>query len=173
MSMLGMPLAFVNRPMHRQRTRNTASSLVGLCLCLCFVGVSVGCQGRRSPVAPRRLNFYQTWQLQTGSTIAGYRVNSGLGDIGIDLQGGKLYAPYSGKVQPHTPDCVLFSTAQLPAYLFRVCGLRQPHVGTLRSGQAIGSGTSLQVAALRKQPNGTWAFVEPSTDLLAKMLHQP
>jgi hypothetical protein len=140
---------------------------------VCLLGLVAGCQGGRSSLAPRRLAFYQTWQIQSGKVIAGYRVNSGLGDIGIDLGGGKVYAPYSGQVQPHTPECVLFSTAQLPAYLFRVCGLHHPRLGKLRAGQAIGAAQSLQFATLRKQPNGTWAFVEPSADLLAKMLHQP
>jgi len=160
-----MRLAFVNK--------HCLTLNLNLWLYLVLAGLLAGCQWGRSSLSPRRLAFYQNWQIQSGKVIAGYRVNSGLGDIGIDLQGGKVYAPYGGQVQPHTSDCALFSTAQLPGYIFRVCGVRSPRLGKLRAGEAIGSAQSLQFATLRKQPNGTWAFVEPSTDLLAKMLHQP
>lgn len=153
-----MPLVFVNR---------------WLGLAIGLTALVTGCSGGRSRLPLRQLTFYQTWQLQSGSTVAGYRVNSGLGDIGLDLQGRSVYAPYTGQVQPHPGDCVLFSTASLPAYLFRLCGLHRPRLGPVNSGDPIGAATYLQIAALRKQPNGTWAFVEPSASLLTGMLQQP
>lgn len=138
-----------------------------------LVGLIAGCGGSRSGVPLRHVTFYQHWQLQAGSTIAGYSVNSGLGDIGIDLKGGRVYAPYAGLVQPHQGGCVVFSTASLPAYLFRLCGLRRVRLGRVQAGETIGMGAVVQVGTLRKQPNGTWAFVEPSAGLLTAMLQRP
>ena len=156
--MLGMPSVFVNKLLQRL---TLGSSLVILLS---------GCGQERPEAQARTLRFYQDWQIQVGSNIAGYLVTNGLGDVGIQLQGKSLYAPYSGWVQAHTDDCVLFSSSQLPAYLFRLCGLRQPRLGQVSAGQAIGAGRQLQFATLRKQPNGTWAFVEPSPDLLERWL---
>lgn len=121
----------------------------------------------------RAIQLYQTWQLQPGSTIASYPVTNGLGDVGIALQGKSIHAPFAGRVQPHNGSCVVFSSPEIPAYLFRLCGLHQPHLGAVQAGEAIGSGNAVQFAALRKQPNGTWAFVEPSRTLLEQMLRPP
>ena len=138
---------------------------------LLFLLVSCGWAERKT--TPRHLQFYQNWQLQTGGQVAGYQITHGLGDVGLDLQGNAIYAPYSGQIQAHTRECVLFSTAQLPAYLFRLCGLHRPRLGAIGAGQRMGAVKQLQFAALRKQPDGTWAFVEPSADLLERILKQP
>lgn len=156
--MQGMPLASVIRRCQ------------GLCLGGGLVILLVGCLGARPEAQVRTLRFYQDWQIQVGSRIAGYSVTNGLGDVGIQLQGRSLYAPYSGWVQAHSQNCVLFSSAQLPAYLFRLCGLRKTRLGQVNAGETIGTGQQLQFATLRKQPNGTWAFVEPSPNLLERWL---
>jgi hypothetical protein len=58
----------------------------------------------------------------------------------------------------------------VPAYLFRLCGLNKPHLGAVSQGDVIGSGKLLLFAALRKQPNGTWAIVEPAKGILERTL---
>ncbi|WP_088890814.1 hypothetical protein [Leptolyngbya ohadii] len=131
----------------------------------------VGCASEQSSTPlTRTIQIQQTWQLQPGDTIANYAVVAGLGDISIRLGGNSVYAPFDGEVQKNVADCVLFSSADVPAYLFRLCGLNQPRVGTITQGQAIGSGEFVHIATLRKQPEGTWAMVEPAQDILEKLL---
>jgi hypothetical protein len=63
---------------------------LNLWLYLGLAGLLAGCQWGRSSLTLRRLTFYQNWQIQSGKVIAGCRVNSGLGDIDIDLQGDRV-----------------------------------------------------------------------------------
>jgi hypothetical protein len=81
-----------------------------------------------------------------------------------------VYAPFAGKVEPHREDCVVFSSPEVPAYLLRLCGVRRPKLGQVQQGEAIASAEFLQFAALRRQPDGKWAMVEPSTDVLERTL---
>lgn len=149
--------------------RHLVSCLLGLA---CLGGLSLtGCQPPSQP-APRVLNLQQQWELEPGDTIAGHLITGGLGDISIDLQGQRLYAPFAGDLEPTPqPQCVIYSTPEVPAYLFRFCGLRHPRLGTLKAGQVIGSGRYLQFATLRRQPEGTWIIVEPSTGILEQALN--
>jgi len=133
-----------------------------------------GCDrfGHHEPVRP--LQIQQTWELQPGSSIAGYRVAGSLGDISIELKGAKIYAPFDGRIQPNDiPTCVIFSTPEIPAYLFRLCGVNRPRLGEVKQGQAIATADDLQFAALRRQPDGKWALVEPSSDILKRTLTSP
>jgi hypothetical protein len=122
---------------------------------------------------PRKIQIQQSWQLQVGDFVKDYRIAAGLGDISIELKGGKVYAPFEGRVQPNITDCVLFSTPEVPAYLFRFCGLSQPRLGPVKQGDSIGSGEYLHFAMLRKLPEGTWTMVEPSRSMLEKILSKP
>jgi hypothetical protein len=149
-----------------QATRLCFSSRVLLAVLLL---ICAGCT-RASNIAPRALQIQQSWQLQPGSEIAGHRILGGLGDVSIALDGGKVYAPFTGKVEPHREDCVVFSSPEVPAYLLRLCGVRRPKLGQVQQGEAIASAKSLQFAALRRQPDGKWAMVEPSTDVLERTL---
>lgn len=136
--------------------------------------ITAGCWPTpRSSEPVRIIQVEQTWQLQPGDAIGDYRIAAGLGDISIELAGGKVYAPFEGRVQPNVPDCVLFSSPEVPAYLFRLCGLRQPRLGPVKQGQTIGSGQYLHFAALRKLPEGTWTIVEPSRSILERLLKPP
>lgn len=117
----------------------------------------------------RTIQIQQKW-LQPGDKIASHRIVAGLGDVSIALGGDTVYAPFDGRVQPNIGDCVLFSSPDVPAYLFRLCGLEQPRLGELRQGNAIGSGETLNFATLRKQPDGSWAMVEPAGDILQRFL---
>jgi hypothetical protein len=137
-----------------------------------LLGLS-GCFFAPKPPTPVEIDLYQQWQLQPGDTIAGRTVTGGLGDISIALDGKPIYAPFDGRVQPTTANCILFSSADLPGYLFRLCGLSAPKLGTVSQGEAIGSGKHLEFAALRKQADGRWAIVEPSKRILERSLQQP
>lgn len=132
----------------------------------------IGC-GRGRVVAPRTIPIHQDWALQPGSDIGGYRVAGSLGDVSIELNGHQVRAPFDGRVEPLAGGCVVFSTPEIPAYLFRLCGLSNPTLGDLQRGDKIGKGQSLQFAAMRKQPDGTWAIVEPALDILERTVRQP
>jgi hypothetical protein len=131
-----------------------------------------GCSSQ-STEEVRAIQIYQDWELEPGDAIAGHPVLGGLGDISIELKGDSVYAPFDGRVQPNVKGCVIFSTPQIPAYLFRLCGLKRPTLGQVSQGEAIGSGRYLQFAALRRQPDGRWALVEPAIDILERTLEKP
>jgi len=131
-----------------------------------------GC-AKDEPVALRAVQIQQQWQLQPGDQIVGHRVSGGLGDIAIELNGGKVRAPFDGEVEPHQSDCVIFSSPQVPAYLMRLCGVKRPRLGVVQAGEAIGSADHLFFAALRRQPDGKWAMVEPSRSVLERTVRQP
>jgi hypothetical protein len=151
-----------------------SKSIVGLGL---QVGlISIGVIGCASPDAERPVNLqlYQQWQLQPGDRVMGYAVTSSLGDISIAVGGRRVYAPFNGSVRPSGKQdgCVFFVSTEVPAYMFRLCGLKQPKLGMVRQGEAIARSDTLVFAALRKQPSGNWAMVEPSVNMLERMLKQ-
>jgi hypothetical protein len=129
-----------------------------------------GCSG--TPVAdpPLEIKILQSWELQPGDSIQGYTVLGGLGDISIALNGHAVYAPFAGTARRDPRNCLLLSSPEVPAYLFRFCGLNQPRYGAVEPGESIGTATQLQFAALRKQADGTWAIVEPSKQILERTL---
>ncbi|NEP19710.1 MAG: hypothetical protein F6J97_22945 [Leptolyngbya sp. SIO4C1] len=136
-------------------------------ICLSFLA---SCQPAASPSA-RVINLQQQWELEPGDIIAGRLVTGSLGDVSIALEGRKLYAPFDGDIEPATqPHCVIYSTPEVPAYLFRFCGLRRLQLGPIRAGQTIGSADHLQFATMRRQPDGTWIIVEPSTGILERAI---
>ena len=130
-----------------------------------------GCRPEPVTEAPRTLQIQQTWELQPGDAIAGYPVIGGLGDVSLNLNGDAVYAPVDGRLQPYTPECAIFSSAEIPIYLFRLCGLKHPQYGQLKTGEKIGSADTLNFALLnRRSEDGKWAFVEPSKQILEQML---
>jgi hypothetical protein len=152
------------------RPRSWASALGLIAL---LVG---GCEATLNPPPARNVNLYQKWTLQPGDQLGGYRIQSGLGDVAVDLKGGKVFMPFDGEVQPAAGQeelCVIISSADVPAYLFRVCGLKQPRLGSLAQGSSLGSGGVVAFATLRRQADGTWAMVEPSEKLIAQFLAAP
>ncbi|NEQ53087.1 MAG: hypothetical protein F6K11_23600 [Leptolyngbya sp. SIO3F4] len=153
-----MPLAYNNK-------YRAVAGLLMLAL------ISVGCG--RSDNYTRTLKLHQSWPLAVGTNIAGYTVSSGLGDITLDLRGDKVHMPFNGKVEStpvNNSKCVLVSSGDVPAYLFRLCGLRQAKLGPQREGNAIGHATQLVFSMLRRQPDGTWAIVEPSPKFVEQLL---
>ncbi len=132
-----------------------------------------GCTSPPKGDPPLSIKLYQTWQLQPGDTIGDRSVVGGLGDISVALDGHNVYAPFDGRTQLDKRRCLFFSSPDVPAYLFRLCGLSDPRLGSVSQGDAIGSGQLLQFAALRKQPNGTWAIVEPAKSILERTLKKP
>ncbi len=154
--------------------RDIASTLVKVGLMIgVMLLIRTGFRMYKPKEPPRTIQFAQTWQLQPGDVVAGRPVIGGLGDIAIDMGGKSLRAPFDGLVQPYKGDCVVYTTGEIPAYLFRLCGIQNPRLGDIRAGDAIGSANDLRFATLRKQPNGTWSFVEPSKDVLERTLKQP
>jgi len=153
----------------RGRLRHVLSAIAPIVVLLSLVG----CQSNPKPEPPLQLNLHQKWQLQPGDQVAGYPVLGGLGDISISLNRQAVYAPFTGRTQLDDRNCVIFSSPDVPAYLFRLCGLENPRLGSVSPGDRIGRADTLQFAALRKQPNGTWAIVEPSRQILERTLKQP
>lgn len=139
----------------------------GLLLSL-TLGFLAGC-GAATP-ARRTLNLHQSWSLPMGAEIAGYPVSSSLGDISLNLDGAAVRMPFNGTVEPTEMDCVLVSSDDVPAYLFRLCGLSRPKFGPRHQGQAIGRAKHLIFAMLRREPDGTWAMVEPSPQFIEHLI---
>lgn len=129
-----------------------------------------GCTPQPIVEQPLDVPLYQKWELQSGDVVAGYPVKGSLGDISIALNGNKIYAPYDGRLQPNKPGCVVFSSTDVPNYLLRLCGVKQPQFGQRQTGEAIGTADSLQFAVLNKRSDGLWALVEPSKQILQQML---
>lgn len=128
-----------------------------------------GCQEPPS-IEPRTLNIQQNWALKPGHRVAGYEISGGLGDVSVEVHGSPLFAPFTGVLQPHQTDCAIFSSPEVPAYLLRICGLQHPQLGPVQAGSRLGTGDTVHFAALRKQPTGQWAIVEPASDILERML---
>lgn len=139
-----------------------ATGMMLLCLASCTP----------QPVAdsPIEVQLFQTWELQPGDSVAGYKVTGGLGDISIALLGHSIYAPYEGRLQPNKAGCVMFSSTDVPNYLLRLCGVKNLQYGPRKAGEAIGTAETLQFALLNKRADGQWALVEPSKQILQQML---
>ncbi|NJN21226.1 MAG: hypothetical protein HC812_08605 [Leptolyngbya sp. RL_3_1] len=143
---------------------------------IALLSLATGCGWRSPEVAPLTIQVYQDWQLSYGDEIGGYQVQGGLGDIALDLRGDRIHMPFNGEVFPaESPasGCVYVSSAEVPAYLFRICGLSRPRLGPLTAGQNLGRGQLLVFSTLRKQPDGTWALVEPAPDLIESWVRSP
>ncbi|MGF1520846.1 MAG: hypothetical protein ACFBSF_00820 [Leptolyngbyaceae cyanobacterium] len=140
------------------------------------IGLSSSLTGCRSQAIanPRRIAIEQTWELAPGDSIEGFSVAAGLGDISIHMRGKPIHAPFQGDVELAAmgENCIFFSSPEVPAYLFRYCGLRRPQVGSVSAGQAIGNANFLHFATLRRQPEGTWVIVEPSKNVLERSLER-
>ena len=152
--MLDMDLSVLNAVL--------ATGAVLLCL--------VGCTPQPVAEQPLDVQLYQSWELQPGDVVAGYPVTGGLGDISIALKGNSIYAPYEGRLQPNQAGCVMFSSPDVPNYLLRLCGVKEPRFGLRKAGEAIGTANALQFALLNKRSDGQWALVEPSKQILQHLL---
>ncbi|MBE9159498.1 hypothetical protein IQ265_22075 [Nodosilinea sp. LEGE 06152] len=159
----------------RDQGKNRLNRRLGV-LALVLLGGLWGCSGPSANPGPRNVTLSQKWALQPGDRLAGYQVQSGLGDITLDIQGKRVFMPFDGQVQPDEGKgdlCVILSSPDVPAYLFRVCGLRQAKLGDLVQGEPIGSGDSVSFATLRRQADGTWAMVEPAKEMIEQFLDRP
>ncbi|MBD3882537.1 hypothetical protein IFO70_12270 [Phormidium tenue FACHB-886] len=135
--------------------------------------IATACSLMTSPEPLRQIQIQQNWAVKQGDRIANHPVVAGLGDISIQLNGDAAYAPFAGRVEPNSEFCVLYSTPEIPAYLFRLCGLSQLQLGEVSTGAMIGTGDYLHITTLRKQPDGTWTIVEPAKDILERILTPP
>jgi hypothetical protein len=146
------------------RSRTLFGSLIASLLLM------AGCSTNPSTNDTIDLKIYQQWQLQPGDSIKGFSVVGGLGDISIALNGQSLYAPFDGRAQKDQRSCLIFSSPDVPAYLFRLCGINDSQFGSHSQGDRLGSASTVFIATLRKQPDGTWAIVEPSKPILERIL---
>lgn len=140
-------------------------------LSLMAIGVLLNsCKANSSP-AVRSITLQQQWTLNPGDEIAGSPITGSLGDISLQLKNNRIKAPFDGELEPSETDrCALYSTPEIPAYLFRLCGLNSFAFGSVEAGQRIGKGDYLSFATLRRQPDGTWTIVEPAKSVLEKVL---
>lgn len=122
------------------------------------------------PPAPRTITIQQTWDLQVGNQVGNYRISSGLGDITLELGGDPVRMPFDGKLQPMDEHCLALTSPEVPAYLFRLCGIDRPNLGQRSQGHTIGRAQQLVFATFRKEPDGTWALIEPATELIEQFL---
>lgn len=146
-------------------------ALVGMSLVL---GPTLSSCREEAIAAPRSIAVDQTWELNLGNVVEGFRVVAGLGDVTMHLRGARVRAPFDGEVQLSAdgPDCIFFASPEVPAYLFRFCGINRPQVGEVEAGDSLGRAQYLHFATLRRQPEGTWAIVEPSTSVLERSLQR-
>jgi hypothetical protein len=135
-----------------------------------LLGLLTSCQNPATSAHTIQLKLYQQWQLQPGDRVQGYQVVAGLGDISIALNGQSVYAPFEGRAQQDLQQCLIFSSPDVPAYLFRLCGLANLRLGSCAQGEVLGNGALVHFATLRKQPDGTWAIVEPSKPIIERLL---
>lgn len=143
---------------------NTALTALVMLFCV------AGCTPRPAAEAPLDVQTYQNWELQPGDAVAGYKVLGGLGDLTLNVKGNAVYAPYDGRLQPNKAGCVMFSSTDVPNYLLRLCGLKNRKYGSHKAGEKIGTADTLEFAVLNKRPDGLWALVEPSKQILQQML---
>ena len=127
---------------------------------------------KQSTPQPRTITLKQQWELNPGDEISGSLVSGSLGDISLVLnRGSRVTAPFDGLIEPtELEGCDFYSTPEIPAYLFRLCGLSQVDYGQVKSGRSLGKGSHISFATLRKQPDGTWIIVEPARGVLEKAI---
>lgn len=125
----------------------------------------------RATPESRNITLQQQWSLNPGDEIAGNLVAGSLGDISLYLENRAIKAPFDGDLERSAVDeCTLYSTPEIPAYLFRLCGLEKVAYGSIKEGKTIGRGDYMSFATLRRQPDGTWIIVEPARGVLEKAL---
>ena len=145
-------------------------------LSFCVGAIALGsmlssCAGHTNP-QPKKITLKQQWVLNPGDEISGSLVSGSLGDISLALKKGtQVKAPFDGLVEPtELEGCDFYSTPEIPAYLFRLCGLSQVAYGEVNAGRVLGKARHISFATLRKQPDGTWIIVEPARGVLEKAI---
>lgn len=116
------------------------------------------------------LQLYQNWTIKVGDQFNGVPVIAVLGQVTLRLGGKSAVAPFDGTASLSTSGCLRFDALDIPGYAFQFCGLENPRVGLVNQGSEIGSANFLSVGVLRRQKNGTYAFVEPAPAMLEKVV---
>lgn len=152
---------------------NTRQVLVLLLGAIALGSSLASCSGQSEP-QPKAITLKQQWVLNPGDRISGSLVSGSLGDISLSLQKGvKIRAPFDGVLEPSEIEgCDFYSTPEIPAYLFRLCGLSNVPYGDVREGRTLGKGNHISFATIRKQPDGTWIIVEPARGVLEKAIEK-
>ena len=128
----------------------------------------------------KEIELKRSWGLHTGDSIFNHAIVGGLGGLSIETNQA-IYAPTDGLVYGQfvfidngslvksQPNCILFVSPYMPAYLLQLCGLTQRNLGAVRQGQTVGKARGyLHVALLRQ--DGQWVFVSPAKELLKRLL---
>lgn len=157
----------------RQRQERWVRFSLTMALCLSIGATLTSCR-KQAVASPRHIAVEQAWELDLGDVIEGFTVVASLGDVSVHVKGARIRAPFDGEVQLSATgeNCIFFSSPEVPAYLFRFCGVRRPQVGVVERGQLLGFADYLHFATMRRQPEGTWTIVEPSTSVLERSLEQ-
>lgn len=142
----------------------------------------------KDPQVIKQIELKKAWEIQAGELIAGQRVVSGLGDISLEFKGA-IAAPAMGVVERNfvlvsertlirtPPDCVIFSSPQMPAYLLKLCGLKQRQLGMVHQGFPLGKTNGylhMSLLSFRKDEDqvSKWIYVSPSSKLIEKLLRE-
>lgn len=142
-------------------------------ICLSIGSMLTSCR-EEAVASPRSIAVEQAWELDLGDVIEGFQVVASLGDVSVHVKGARIRAPFDGEVQLSADgeNCIFFSSPEVPAYLFRFCGVRRAQIGVVEEGQSLGVADYLHFATMRRQPEGTWTIVEPSTSVLERSLQR-
>ncbi|MBI5173854.1 MAG: hypothetical protein HY986_13280 [Candidatus Melainabacteria bacterium] len=127
-------------------------------------------EGASSVVEDRPLSLYQNWQVKVGDEIKGAQVIGSLGQVNLRLDGRNVVAPFDGSLVTVKGGCLRFDGLDVPGYALQFCGLENARIGLVNQGQPLGSARTLLVGVLRRQTNGSWAFVEPSQSIVQSVI---
>ncbi len=116
------------------------------------------------------LQLYQNWTIKVGDQFGGVPVVGVLGQVTLKLGGKSAVAPFDGISSLSKSGCLRFDALDVPGYAFQFCGLDNPRVGLVNQGDALGSSNFLSMGVLRRQKNGTFAFIEPATTVLDRVV---
>lgn len=152
-----------------------------------YIGYAIeGDSSKQHQPQRKQIEVKKVGDIESGEVIAGQRVIGGLGDISLKFNG-SVKAPVTGVVDSEfvlvtednlidsTRDCIIFSSAQMPAYLLKICGLTGRNLGAVDRGSPIGeTGGKLHISLLsfRQVDNQTkkWIYVSPSKTLIEKLV---
>ncbi len=127
-------------------------------------------EGAANIGSDRQLQLYQNWTVKVGDQFSGVPVIAVLGQVTLKLGGKSAVAPFDGTASLSSNGCTRFDALDVPGYAIQFCGLENPRAGLVNQGAPLGSANFLSVGVLRRQKNGTYAFIEPASSVLDKVV---
>ncbi|GEM_PF-1203046 len=123
-------------------------------------------EGAVSVSSHRPLSLTQKWQVKVGDEVNGAQIIGSLGQVSMKLSDRTGKAPFDGSVAVANAGCIRFDGMDVPGYAFMICGLDRYTFGLVNKGQSLGSGNIMLLGVLRRQNDGAYAFVEPSSTIV-------